>query len=111
MHDEHESLEYQTPNDVDRKTSQWGAWMLCTPGVLCLLVGFAPDHLLREILPSFIIGQMIWPLVLIAFITALLSLYQYARMPRKPWFVIVNLTINTAGLILAVAGILGVISP
>jgi hypothetical protein len=107
------NIEYESqcggPKSDDSRPSQRGALLLCAPGALSLMLLFTDRSLIGQ-LPSGIaelIGTIFWPLVLIAVTTALCSLYTYIRMPRKPWFVIVNLTINGFGLLLFLFAIVG----
>jgi hypothetical protein len=97
-------VDYATPSEVARlRHHPLPAILLCTPGLLCwtLLAGMMV-HALPLMVIRFVAGGVILPLTLAAVLTALSSVVYYFFLSRRqmPWFVILNLVINIAGLLL-----------
>jgi hypothetical protein len=91
-------LEYQVPRPVRRHYSPAIALMLCAPGAACWVVFLAGILLFQS--PS-ALGELFWPLWLLAVASALVSLCLYVRFPFRPLSgpEKLNLFVNVSGLL------------
>jgi len=85
-----DTLDYQTPaQPQDDGTGAIPALKLCAPGIACF-----------ALIP---LGGVPLGLLLVAMVTAVISVVAYGRKPThpKPWYELLNLAVNIPGLLLA----------
>jgi hypothetical protein len=108
-------VEYARPMPHRHPPSPLVAMVLCFPGMICWAIFLAAW---LRLFPSGsasplydqpeLRGKLLMLCWITAILTALISLWLYFKSP-KPWYVIWNLFVNIAGLLMSAVGIGGIV--